>query len=784
MTESVREFRRVSDYPPGAVPVSISHGDVMMRKRCIPAILLTGICFGAVAIRPATAQDEVSTRISAHGRVVDAEGQPVAGSRVIVREWASLRYDPYLDDQNVADIQAQTTTNAAGEFRFDDNAVRPLRGRSADRIPWDVVAIADGYGMAWAHLPGTSVSEPLLLELTEERKVAGRLVGPDDLPIVGAVVTVGEIAPPRSPWHERAGESDRLDLFLSELAPTATTGANGQFELVGLPAGQRASALIRHPDYANSNVYLATTGRPQPNVTISIQGRRESRQVLMSGVTHRLERGGRIRGKVVFADTGEPVVEHSINLISDGRDVDRRTEENGRFQFANVPAGASIVQLYPPDNSEYLGVRLPVEVGSNAWDQSIQVSLPKGLAVRGTVVDEHTGEGVSRVWIAYVPPDGEIGGGWSPTENAITNRQGGFEIMVPPGPGKLHVLTNRRIHHSHDVPGYGHWAQIDDPPSGWTAQIDVSPDDPPQDVRLSVGAGLVIQGRAVDAEGQPLDRATVVTEDLFRRSSWVRRTTTDSDGRFTLRGLPARDGQWVSLTSADGSLRVSASVKADESASTLRAVELGEIRLSTAAIITGLVLGDGEPLEGATVTLSMLTEQTKEGMYRSATGGTTVTDSDGRYRFDDVEPGRRVYVRARAEGYTDAGSKNFFDLPGGQVFEHETIKLQSRVAFVAGVVVDPDGNPVKGATVSASERTGSGIYGRSISGAFTREPTAEDGRFRIEGLPNVPLVLMAYIRAPEGSKDRQIHFPAYAFAEANDSDTRILLDPKLQKPLP
>jgi hypothetical protein len=48
----------------------------------------------------------------------------------------------------------------------------------------------------------------------------------------------------------------------------------------------------------------------------------------------------------------------------------------------------------------------------------------------------------------------------------------------------------------------------------------------------------------------------------------------------------------------------------------------------------------------------------------------------------------------------------------------------------------------------------------------------------------VPLELLAYISAPEATKDRRILFPARVKVEPNQTNIRIVLDPKLQRPLP
>lgn len=93
-------------------------------------------------------------------------------------------------------------------------------------------------------------------------------------------------------------------------------------------------------------------------------------------------------------------------------------------------------------------------------------------------------------------------------------------------------------------------------------------------------------------------------------------------------------------------------------------------------------------------------------------------------------------------------------------------------------MVDPDGKPVEGATVSAQLREGSVFLPRLLMSApppWTE--TDQEGRFKLQQLPDEPLAIMAYIRrSKEGGP---IRFPANVNAEMNQQDIRIVLDPSL-----
>ena len=156
----------------------------------------------------------------------------------------------------------------------------------------------------------------------------------------------------------------------------------------------------------------------------------------------------------------------------------------------------------------------------------------------------------------------------------------------------------------------------------------------------------------------------------------------------------------------------------------------------------------------------------------------TVTDREGRYKFDLVEPGREYYVRvARTE--EDHKNTRTVTLAPLDVHEFPVIKFEQLDMSVSGVVVDPNGEPVEGVVVSARDRK----TGRQLNVQFRKRQesitTDKQGRFTLRYLPDSPLRLMAYIRPDASSKDRRIRFPAYVDVEPGQTDVKIVLDPKL-----
>jgi hypothetical protein len=145
-------------------------------------------------------------KLSAHGRIVGADGQPIAGANVFIREWAVHRTAGMPPDEaeklvrgkEIADILARGMTDENGRFRFQNVHAPPFRhigvaGKGYN--PWDLVAIAPGHGAAWTQLTTTNQRNEISLTLPAERLLHGRLVEAGGEPIAGARIKVFSVYP-------------------------------------------------------------------------------------------------------------------------------------------------------------------------------------------------------------------------------------------------------------------------------------------------------------------------------------------------------------------------------------------------------------------------------------------------------------------------------------------------------------------------------------------------------------------------------------------------------------
>ncbi len=195
--------------------------------------------------------------MNVRGIVLDPDGRPVARAKVYVTE------EPEPDRVSPPPI-VRATTGADGRFSFD--ALRSELERSSE---WSlnldhpaVVAIADGFGPGFGL--ATDASKAYKIRLArDDVPIVGSIVNVDGQPVAGARIHVASIlwTPEEdlTRWREAllAGEAAYpararflkvwSSLAVSELLPTATTGADGRFTLRGIGRERIAGILIEQP---------------------------------------------------------------------------------------------------------------------------------------------------------------------------------------------------------------------------------------------------------------------------------------------------------------------------------------------------------------------------------------------------------------------------------------------------------------------------------------------------------------------------------------------------------
>lgn len=334
-------------------------------------------------------------------RVVGDRGEGLAGVRIGVR---SESFQP---------MSNRGYTDAQGRLRVTDLPAKAI------------TVLADKAGFVSVH---TEVDVPaqsgeLVLVLRSGRSIAGRVLDPKGLPIVGASVYCQTIAPSGEP---------------RTVGSRASSDGGGRFEIRELPP-EPCDVRAHHDDFRRTTL-PAVAGSP-------------------ADLLVRMEPAASVAGRVVDGSTGAPVAAFTIALSADHELHPLQYVDPVRFANADGSFTVKHWQLQP-------GVALFVDVAAAGYAAqrvvgAAQVDAPRdqhvirlvaGTTVRGVVRDAVTGAPVPEVEVVLQsgdPTDATRRSYLTATDEspnksaAFTDPDGRFELpCVPSGENRL-LLAHR-----------------------------------------------------------------------------------------------------------------------------------------------------------------------------------------------------------------------------------------------------------------------------------------------------------------------------------------------------
>ena len=432
------------------------------------------------------------------GQVVDGSGVPVAG--VSVEAYAKSRGQRTFVGSDPAEARSLTDSN--GRFsltRLGDGAGYQLRALRRGHLATAVELLPS------AMAPG---SPPLELVLGATRRAFGKVLDPDERPILGADVVVRVSDPRRRATDATAAGAPRGE---GDPGARATTGDTGRFELASLPARQidlEVSAEGFEP-LTVRQIEIPSGGEPVDLGTV----------VLVPG--------SRLSGRVVdtegegFADTAIYVVrgvgrpERLVPWLEEkllDEPANATTDGEGRFEITDLAQGERVhlVAQHPEFATSWQNrVQVPAA-------EPLTLVLEPGLRLVGRVVDAE-GTGIAGAGLEMAQQDLLSGtdypSGPQHRRSARSDAEGRFEF---------HSLRPGRITLTVSAHGYV-------PPEPVT--LEESGDGDPQPIELVMEPGQSIEGRVADTEGEPIAGARLLAGPSF--------ATSDGEGFYRLTGVPS-----------------------------------------------------------------------------------------------------------------------------------------------------------------------------------------------------------------------------------------------------
>jgi protocatechuate 3,4-dioxygenase beta subunit len=510
-------------------------------------------------------------------RLVLRRGAPVSG-RVVDPAGAPVagarvRYEGASDWAQAS--SAPVTTDADGAFTIDAMPAGSFRfgARHDAHAPGTTEAIA---------LDGATARGGVEIRLAPGGAIAGVVVDRAGTPVAWARVRAGE----------------RMQGLALGRTREATAGADGAFRIAALPRG--TIDVVALADAATSETTTL-----------------ELRAAEKSGVRLVLALDAIIAGTVVDS-AGEPIEGAPVWAVPEAGggagearlrgDSQVLTDGAGRFTFRGLAAGAYALHAGPRGSFDVAGFELREEVHAQAGDTAVRIVVPADGAISGKVA---FADGRAPAVFAISL------GAWASTV-PVSARDGTFTLRdLPPREYRLIVRG----------PGFTERAL---PPiavrSGETADAGT----------ITVDKGRSISGRVVDADGRPVERATVVAGAILwgtgssptaptgvggpPGSGLTKTATTDARGEFTVVGVGRGTRHLVADHEARGR-----SIPITIPGTTESAMNV-QLALVPLGALEGTVTSGDAPASRLVVTA-----QPKTG---PKTMFSVITGPDGSYRFD------------------------------------------------------------------------------------------------------------------------------------------------------
>jgi RNA polymerase sigma factor (sigma-70 family) len=237
--------------------------------------------------------------ITVAGSVVDTDGKPVAGCRMIIRNG-----DDYYHKMRV-----ESRTDGGGRFSFQ---ATPPWTYSA-YLNFQIALVAPDGRIAWTTQPIMSMND-VRVQFKAAATISGRAVNSAGQPVEGASVRL-----------VRSNDRDfgRMDFgkAMDPITPTARSGSDGRFILAGLPVGSTAQLTVEAPDSGKGNVWHVPDLKPEQEIP-DIK--------LPDGIT--------VEGAVRLASTGQPISGATVDLGFAGDEAQRSTisDAQGHYRIAGL----------------------------------------------------------------------------------------------------------------------------------------------------------------------------------------------------------------------------------------------------------------------------------------------------------------------------------------------------------------------------------------------------------------------------------------------------------------
>jgi hypothetical protein len=628
------------------------------------------------------------------GRVVDSDGQPVAGAKVYLLSFTPKELPIFFTPKELP-IPVRAVSDKEGRFHF--RVAHNEFDQSSSTRPWDeamVVATAKGYGLGLPAIQPGRGPRPTewSLRLSKDVPITGRIIDLQGRPIAGVSVGVhglywsakkdltGLLADlkekkegyPALGAHllEMGGEGMGRDL--GKFFPPVKTGTDGRFRLEGI--GRERVVVLRLQGAGIAATELFALTRPSDTIRVGSWTRGElAQQMTFCGSTfeHIAAPCQPIVGLVRDKDTGKPLagavirsygawVRSSVTpfrfkpgLTETLTYLSAVTDKEGRYRLDGIPKGeGNEIRAEGPEGEPYVMSVASVPKGIGLDPITVDFQLKRGVWVHGKVTDKETGKPVHSVIHCGVFDDNpyrkEARG--LHFERLMWNHAGDgtFRFATLPGRGVLAAQAVRPRYLSYlfnvgadRIEGLDRHLQLRLNLEPYHTVVEINPDKDAKDVRCDIvlDPGPSLVGTVLGPDGQPLAGAKAGGLGAGGDRHYEPLRT----AKFTVRALHPNETRLLQFAHAEKRLAGSLVLKGDAKGPLT-------VTLKPAGTLKGrFVTPDGKPWAGAAVTSNAEKPITDAFMEPKLdpTFGTfpqVRTGKDGSFRIADLPPGLKYRI--------------------------------------------------------------------------------------------------------------------------------------------
>lgn len=527
----------------GKNPINMLSSDPTEASGRLIERRITSAANGAKPPNPqssAVMANNVPEKLTFSGRVIDADGEPVADAEIL----CSVKYNP---SKSVA------RTAGDGTFRFEFP-----RLELKEWEPVDIVATHPNHAIGWRNLSPQSTAG-VEIRLETPGVISSRILNGDGTPIQNVVTQIQYL------YSSRPAPDGRESVLGGNAIPgfPVNTDANGEFVFRGLPQGATTNLEFQGRGYAKEIRRRVPVGT--------------------KGLEFRLKREAQIEGNLSFAETGAPVKNAIVALTgifpTDGREQ-TSVGENGNYLLKNLPPGEYNLYLEKGPEGWTASASALIKLVEGQTVSDIDLTLVRCGFITGQVSDRDTNEPIADLHIGIhddARPESQV-----QSHDAQTDENGNYRFHAAPG----RALVFARAPQGYlDVGRIRRYVNVVE---GKSVTVD-----------FQFSKGVELAGRVLTEAGEPV-RGALITDITHRAVGYMEYGRSDELGAFAVPGL--RVGQKLRLKAeqTELGLRGTAEVEVLPNGS----VEIRMQSYERTRISGGVVNRRGEPIPSVNIDLT------------------------------------------------------------------------------------------------------------------------------------------------------------------------------------